>query len=72
MGRDPTMYYPGNNVGRDPTMYIPGREDATDPHGSVDDSTYYDEVESNSTMKIKREPTMYVYGLKGYYGHHRC
>ena len=67
MGRDPTMHYPGNTVGRDPTMYIPGREDATDPHGSVDDSTYYDEVESKSTMKIKREPTMYVNGL-GYYG----
>jgi hypothetical protein len=66
MGRDPTMYYPGNTVGRDPTMYIPGREDATDPHGSVDDSTYYDEVESKSTMKIKREPTMYVDGVRGY------
>jgi hypothetical protein len=48
-------------------MYIPGREDATDPHGSVDNSTYYDEVESKSTMKIKREPTMYVDGL-GYNG----
>ena len=67
MGRDPTVYYPGNTVGRDPTMYIPGREDATDPHGSVDNSTYYDEVDSKSTMKIKREPTMYVNGL-GYYG----
>jgi hypothetical protein len=66
MVRDPTMYYPGNTVGRDPTMYIPGREDATDPHGSVDDSTYYDEVESKSTMKIKREPTMYVDGVRGY------
>jgi hypothetical protein len=66
MGRDPTMYYPGNTVGRDPTMYIPGREDAKDPHGSVDDSTYYDEVESKSTMKIKREPTMYVDGVRYY------
>ena len=66
MGRDPTMYYPGNTVGRDPTMYIPGREDATDPHGSVDDSTYYEEVESKSIMKIKREPTMYVDGVRGY------
>lgn len=67
MGRDPTMYIPGNTVGRDPTMYIPGREDATDPsHGSVDDNTYYTEVYDQSRMKVRREPTMYVDGLVGY------
>ena len=68
MGRDPTVYYPGNTVGRDPTMYIPGREDATDPHSSVDDSTYYtnDDNKDQSRMKVNREPTMYVDGLRGY------
>ena len=67
MGRDPTMYYPGNTVGRDPTMYIPGREDATDPRSSVDDNTYYSEDEDQSRMKVKRDPTMYVGGLRGSY-----
>jgi len=66
MGRDPTVYYPGNTVGRDPTMYIPGREDATDPHSSVDDSTYYTDDKDQSRMKVNREPTMYVDGLRGY------
>ena len=54
-------------VGRDPTMYIPGQEDKPDPDSSdilmiTDGTTSTRQYYEDPPLKPKRDPTMYVHG----------